>query len=312
MAAAASTSSGLIALATLSACFAASSPAPPAGRIPESAPQYRIKLATFVAPPIRTVGLMVIGRVNSGPPLRLLVDSGAQYVVLDRRSAMRSGCSGGKDLDMIGVGSPSAAVVKTLQAETIQLGELTLRDVPLVIEDRTLGDGIQGVVPLSIFAGFLIRLDIPGKTLDLLPYPAGRDSPEGALPSVASNGVLFVKGRVNDEREGYFLLDTGASYTAISGKLARELRICELMADRLPLNGGTTQMDAAVLRGAVHLRFGERELTTNEVVAVDLSAASRYHQLEIEGLLGYPALSDSALTVSYRDRYVRIEPLHKH
>jgi hypothetical protein len=42
------------------------------------------------------------------------------------------------------------------------------------------------------------------------------------------------------------------------------------------------------------------------VVAVDLSTASRYHNLEIAGLIGFPALRDSVLTVSYRDAFIRI------
>jgi hypothetical protein len=34
--------------------------------------------------------------------------------------------------------------------------------------------------------------------------------------------------------------------------------------------------------------------------------ASRYRNLEIVGLIGYPALRDSVLIVSYRDAFVRI------
>jgi hypothetical protein len=53
--------------------------------------------------------------------------------------------------------------------------------------------------------------------------------------------------------------------------------------------------------------FGSRELAAGPVVAIDLSTASRYHNLEVSGLIGYPALRDSVLIVNYRDGLVRID-----
>lgn len=300
-------SKGLITMTALFVCLRAS-PSSVAPNLPTVPPQYRIKLGPFVSPPARTVGLVVKARINGGPTLRLLLDSGTQYVVLDRKAAAKSGCSGGADLDLVGAGAPAAIVVKTQRAETVQVGDLTLHDIPVLIEDRTLADGIQGALPLSIFSGFLIRLDISGKNLDLLPYPAQQGDSAGALRSLSSNHALFVKGIVNESRAGYFLLDTGASYTAISRNLARQLNIPELLADRVPLQAGTVGLDAPLFHGAVRLRFGSQELATGPVVAVDLSTASRFHQLEIAGLIGYPALCHSVLTVSYRDNYIRIEP----
>ena len=193
------------------------------------------------------------------------------------------------------------------RAETVQVGDLALHNIPLLIEDRAIADGIQGAMPLSLFFGFLIRLDIPGKNLDLLPYPERQSGPDSVLPSFSNNHLLFLKGTINESREGYFLLDTGASYNAISSNLARQLNISEVFAERTPLRGGTAKFDAPLLRGSVRLRLGSRELITDQVVAVDLSAASRYHQLEILGLIGYPSLCNSVLTVNYRDSYIRID-----
>ena len=296
----------LVKIATLLVFFSVSSSLA-APHLPVSVPQYRIKLGPFVVPPARTVGMVVKARINGGPPLRLLLDSGTQYVVLDRKTAMKAGCYGGGELDLVGVGSSAAIVVKTQRAKTLQVGDLTLRDVPVLIENRTLADGIQGALPLAIFSGFLIRLDIPAKNLDLLPYPDQRAGSSGDLQSFSSNHLLFLKGTANGSREGYFLLDTGASYTTISRKLARQLAISESLADRVPLEAGTGAIDAALLRGSLRFQFGSRELPTDEVVAVDLSAASRYHQLEIAGLIGYPALRNFVVMVSYRDNAVRIE-----
>jgi Aspartyl protease len=246
---------GVATITALFVCLAASSSAAEP-HLTASVPQYRIKLEPFVVPPTRTVGLVVKARINSGPVLRLLLDSGTQYVVLDRKAALKSGCSGGDDLDLVGAGAPAATVVKMQRAATVQVGDLALHNIPLLIEDRAIADGIQGAMPLSFFFGFLIRLDIPRKNLDLLPYPDQQSGPDSVLRSFPNNHLLFLKGTVNESRDGYFLLDTGASYNAISSSLARELNISDVFAERAPLQGGTAKFDAPLLRGSVRLRLG--------------------------------------------------------
>jgi hypothetical protein len=228
-------------------------------------------------------------------------------ITLDPKSAAKSNCAGGTDLDLVGAGSQAAAGARQVRAATVEIGDLLLRDVPVLISGKALGEGIQGVLPLSIFSAFLIRLDVPRKTLDLLPYPAA--SPDGSenLRALTTNNLLFVRGTVNGRREGYFLLDTGASYIALSKTLARELNLSEALAERVPLQGGTTALDAPIVRGDVRLRFGARELEAGPVVTVDLSVGSRYHNLDFAGLLGFPALSGSVLLVNYRDGLVRID-----
>jgi predicted aspartyl protease len=297
---------GLVTAAVLRVCLAAS--APPAPHLPGGAASYRIKLDRFVASPNRAAGLLVKARINGGPLLSLLVDSGTQYVVVDRRAALRSHSAGGADLEMIAVGAASAALVKHRTADTLELGDLKLRGVPMVVVDRPLGDGIQGAFPLSIFAGFLIRLDFQTKELDLLPYSDGVADSSAAVPVLSSNRLLFVKGTINEARDGYFLLDTGAAFTAISRDLAGQLHIPEILAAHVPLRGGVAEIDAPLLSGSVRLQFESHQPVMGPVVAVDLSTASRYHGFEILGLIGYSALCDSVLTLNYRDNVIRIRP----
>ncbi|HLK65754.1 MAG TPA: hypothetical protein VKU19_20085 [Bryobacteraceae bacterium] len=54
------------------------------------------------------------------------------------------------------------------------------------------------------------------------------------------------------------------------------------------------------------MRFGTLSIAMSRLVAVDISTSSWYHGLEVPGLLGYPALSDSVLTVDYRHGLVQI------
>jgi hypothetical protein len=297
---------GLVMSTALSLLFGAS----PAINVPElsNTPRsYRLKLEPFTPTPGRPVGLLVKVRINGGPLLSLLLDSGAQYVALNRKAAMKAGCAGGSDLDVVGAGAPSPALAKMLSAGTIEIGGLTLRNVPIVITGGRLIDGIDGVLPLSLFAEFVVRLDIPAKSLDLVPYPTGQDT-AGSVSAVSSNNLLFLKCVLNDKHEGYFLIDTGAAYNAISRKVARQLNSSEALASSIPVHGSIAVMDAPLLPDRVQLRFGSRELAVEPVVVIDLSMASRYHNLEVAGLIGYPALRDSILIVNYRDGLVRLDP----
>jgi hypothetical protein len=84
----AATKAALVTAAIVRVCFGASGPAAAPGLAPP--PGFRIALERFVAPPTGAVGLLVKARINGGPQLRLLLDSGSQYVVLSRKAAARS------------------------------------------------------------------------------------------------------------------------------------------------------------------------------------------------------------------------------
>jgi predicted aspartyl protease len=302
------TRSGLAAATAVGVCLAAAAPAI-APHVTGSESSHRIKLERFVVPPNRSAGLLAKVRINGGPQLRLLVDSGSQYLVLDRSAALRSHCVGGAaDLDLVGAGAAAATRVKQQTADIVEVGDLTLRSVPVIVSDRALPDGIQGALPLSIFSAFLVRLDFRAKELDLLPYPTGAADGAAAVPVLASNQLLFVKGTVNEVHDGYFLLDTGAAFAAISLDLAARLHISEILAAHVTLRGGVADIDAPLLSGSVRLRFASRQPVTGPVVAVDLSTASRYHGFEVSGIIGSSALCDSILTVNFRDSLIGIGP----
>jgi predicted aspartyl protease len=182
----------------------------------------------------------------------------------------------------------------------------TARDVDVLVTANKVADGVDGVLPLSLFGTFLIRLNMPAKSLDLDPYPREAPHQTEELAAIRNNDLFFVKCQLNGAREGYFLLDTGASYNAISHRLARELNSSDLLGSDVSLQGGTVPVDGYLSGAVTRLRIGSLELVPYPLVDVDLSLASRYHQLEISGLIGYLALRGLALIVDYRDGVILI------
>jgi hypothetical protein len=87
--------------------------------------------------------------------------------------------------------------------------------------------------------------------------------------------------------------------------VARDLKISQRLAERVTLQSGTTELDAPLVGSGIRFRFGESELGAGPIVAIDRSLPSRYHNLDIAGFLGFPALSGSVLLVNYRDGLIR-------
>jgi len=237
--------------------------------------------------------------------LRLLLDSGAQHIVLDKRAAARSGKTAIAGVELVGVGAASRASKQAAPAK-VQIGDLVLENCDILVVDGQILDGIDGIVPMSLFAGFLVRFDARGKVLQLDAYssePPVLDA--GYLPVRVDHRLFFLRTVLNESQSGYVLLDTGATFSAISRAAARASQLS--FANSIALTGSSGGIEGFPLPPGVRFRCGSRVLTADPAVVVDLSDFARHHQFEITGILGYPALRNSIVTLDYRDSLVRIE-----
>ena len=103
------------------------------------------------------------------------------------------------------------------------------------------------------------------------------------------------------------MLDTGATFSALSAEAARASRNYWSLANVISLRGSAGGIDGFQLPAGVRFRCGDRVLSGDPAVVVDLSDFARHHRFEISGILGYPALRNSIVTIDYRDSLVRIE-----
>jgi hypothetical protein len=269
--------------------------------------RYTISLASYVPIPGQVAGLLLKARINGGAPLRMLLDSGATHVVVDSRAASRTALSASSALVLVGLGTWPPSTVREGRAETVAVGDLEFRDCVVDVAPSRLSEGIDGVIPTALFSGFLLHLDLPAKTLELAPFPDGSGPrPPGFAPFVAVKNLLFVPGVLNQTQPGYVLLDTGASYSAISRGVARSLR--SSLGEPVRMQGSAGEIEGERVQSGVRFQVAGREFRTDPVVALDLTTPSKYNGVEIAGLLGYPDLRNSVLTIDYRDSLVKIEP----
>jgi hypothetical protein len=116
------------------------------------------------------------------------------------------------------------------------------------------------------------------------------------------NGLLLLPAQPSGGRGGWFLLDTGSAFTALTpGLTAPASRRSEAVA----LAG--VQGASAGLRGApmAFLAAG-RPLAEPQPVIFDLASISQREGVEISGLLGYSTLSRWPITIDFRSGLVRI------
>jgi len=263
--------------------------------------QYELRLRPFYPVPSRPAGVLLHGRINGGPPLRLVLDSGAGFIVMGAKAARSAGICAESEMELVGLGSRPARVGR---AETVEIGPVRFRNCRVAVVDGNVIEGADGVIPLSLFSDFLLRLNLPEKMLELIPYPRGQDP---ASPS--SRGVtqreLLVAAVLNGKQSGHVILDTAAFCSAISREVAGSPR--GHLAPEIRIGAGTGAATGQLVSFAVHFQIAGQEVIPNEVVALDLSNLSRHCGMDVVGVLGFPALRPYVLTISYRNALVKIE-----
>jgi predicted aspartyl protease len=273
----------------------------------DSSGHYSLKLNAVTTPESHTIGVFLKARIDGGPVLRMLLDSGAQHVMLDRHAAAKVGRTDGTDLELVGVGTSSRSC-KRAAPGTVQIGDLVLAHCEILVVDGQILEGVDGIIPMSLFAGYLVRLDVPARVLELDAYPPDAPVPDASyLPARTDNRLFFLQTVLNDSRPGYVLLDTGATFSALSPDAARASRNYWSLANTMALRSSAGGIEGFPLPPGVRFRCGPRVFSADPAVVVDLSDFTRHHQFDITGILGYPALRNSIVTIDYRDALVRVE-----
>ena len=265
---------------------------------------YELKLQPFYPIPSRPAGVLLHGRINGGRALRLVLDSGAEFIVIGAKAARSVGLSAGSEMELVGLGSRPARVGR---AETVEIGPVSFRNCRVALVDGKVVEGADGVIPLSLFSDFLLRLNLPEKTLGLIPYAREQDPAIPTTRGITKRRLLLVATVLNGKQSGYVILDTGAFCSAISREVARTLSGSHIVPE-VRVAAGTGAATGQRVSSAVHFAIAEQDLIPNEVVAVDLSNLSRHCGVEVMGVLGFPALTNYVLTIDYHNGRVKIEP----
>ncbi len=263
---------------------------------------YELKLRPFYPAPIHAAGVLLHACINGGRPLRLVLDSGAECIVIGAKAARSAGIPARSEMELVGLESRPARVG---WADTVEIGPVRFRNCRVGLVEGNVIEGADGVIPLSLFSDFLLRLNLPEKTLGLIPYPLEQDPASPSSRGVTPRDLLLVEAVLNGKQSGHVILDTAAFCSAISREVAGSPR--GRLAPEIRIGAGTGAATGQLVSSAVHFQIAGQELVPNEVVALDLSNLSRHFSMDVVGVLGFPALRSYVLTISYRNALVKIE-----
>ncbi len=276
-------------------------------------------------------------RVNGQKdPLRFVLDTGSGMSVISDETAQRLGIrpvARGGLARAVGGGGKFEIIYGFL--ESLEIGEVKVQNVPVYIrrfyDDKKPVDGYLG---LSMISKFVTAVDYGERTftlvrhrqsggLDLLETPPAADQPP-ALKSLTTRAVEiplrttssgFLSGEVyleGIEKPLNFIIDTGASISVVSEKLAA---LEEMSNYRTPTRmrvfgaAGIAEDVKTMLLPRVMLGTFTREQVN--VAVLDLDSVNETAGFIQDGILGGNFLKHFRVSFDFRRGLIRLEPLNQ-
>ncbi len=271
---------------------------------------------------------------NNRDPLRFVLDTGSGMSVVSEETAKKLGLRAvarGGMARAVGGGGKFDIVYGFLNS--LELGGVRVESVPVYIrhffDEKNPIDGYLGLSVISKFIAsvdygdniFMLRRPSEGNSKDLWGVPISRN---GVLPPPAP-GVLeiplrttssgFLSGEVHlegVERPLNFIIDTGASVSVVSEKLAAEEQLNNyLEPTRLRIYGAAGIADdvKSLLLPKVMLGTFTRERISAAIL--DLEPVNETAGFTQNGILGGNYLRHFRVSFDFQRGLIRLEPLNK-
>jgi tetratricopeptide (TPR) repeat protein/predicted aspartyl protease len=274
---------------------------------------------------IRGYGLTV--KVN-GVSSRLLLDTGASGILIDRKIAEKAGVKSIREIHIGGFGDQAATAGFVGHADKIQIGGLEFDDCLVqVAGTSSVADG-DGLIGANVFSHFLVDIYMPDnkmKLSELPPYPDETTS-DISLDSRSSSRTnwhdryfppamkdytpvfefghgLLIPTSVNSSSPRLFLIDTGAFDNQLS--LAEAKEVTRIAADyESEVKGLSGKVKKVYNAQNATIQFANVRQQREDLIAIDMSHISDGFGTEISGVLGFQMLWMLHMKIDYRDGLV--------
>jgi predicted aspartyl protease len=255
--------------------------------------------------------ILVLVSVNRSEAGEFILDTGAGTTLLTTQMAARAGvrATGTKE----GAGAAGRIVVQTGHADSLMVGEVTLRDVPVAITDEVerigaaIGASVQGTLGYAFLQRFRVAIDYRRCRMQFDTSTPGSD-PAGVQFRLAhpAKPLILVSARANGKGPYQFAIDTGASTTVISPDLARKLGVLGVPVPRMTGGGGTVQASAGAIDS---LTIGDARCEGVAVVIADfLDPLAKAIGTELDGIVGYNFLREFLVSINYPSSVLTLKP----
>jgi tetratricopeptide (TPR) repeat protein len=275
---------------------------------------------------IRGYGLSV--NLN-GANAKLLLDTGAGGIVVDRKVAEKAGIKALVQTEIGGVGSNTGSGGYLALADTIKIGELEFHDCMVQVVDKRSVLDDDGLIGADVFQHYLVDINLPDAKFGLSELPVDPKSVGESSASLESSAasksawhdpyispemkdysgvyrvghMLLIPTSLNGKPPKNFLIDTGAFDNTIDTGAAKE--VTKVRGDDYDrVKGLSGKVNNVYTADKVKIRFSRFEQDRNDLIAFDLTNISNHAGTEVSGTLGFAMLKMLDIKIDYRDGMV--------
>ncbi|HEX5000838.1 MAG TPA: aspartyl protease family protein [Terriglobia bacterium] len=248
--------------------------------------------------------------INNQGPFRFAIDSGATLTAVNPQVISALGLKPLTTTVMHGIGGNGKAESSMFRADTLQIGGIRIRNVPLgTYNDPVVSQIADGIIGTSALAEFIVTINYPENRVDLTRNVPGPGAPEtDTIPAWFFSNLLLVPAEINGH-PGNFLVDTGAVASVLSHSMAAQLGVTRDTpgARAAQALGGVGGADGSVLTAPnVTIKVSKTTRRFDAMLAIDLKDFSRMIGTEISGIMGFDLLDGRAVTLDYSAPEVRL------
>jgi tetratricopeptide (TPR) repeat protein len=102
---------------------------------------------------------------------RLLLDTGASGILINRRAAEKAGLTRISTVQFAGIGDKGQRDAYFALADTVRIGDLEFKDCVVTVSEKSMGLDEDGLIGADVFSSYVVDIDIPGDMLRLTPLP---------------------------------------------------------------------------------------------------------------------------------------------
>lgn len=258
---------------------------------------------------------------KNGELLNFVLDTGSGISVISEKTAERL------NIDVVSKGGSARALggdgkfdIVYGFLDTVRIGDVKIKNVPVYIREfHNKTEEVDGYIGLSLISKYITTIDYGNKTFGLVKR---QDSAQQNEPQAVQEDAVTIPLRLTTSGffsgqvtlEGFetpfnFIVDTGASISVISEKLASSQQIQEHLQERtfrvIGAAGITENVPSFLLP---NVTFGGFSRTSLKAVALDLDLINEASGFEQAGILGGNFLKNYKLTFDFSQSKVTFVP----
>ena len=252
--------------------------------------------------------IVLRGRVNR-TAVEFVLDTGSEHTALSTATARRARVRSVAATVSAGVGAAELRRLELGRADTIEVGSLLVRNVPVAI--RTVPRSAlprwqtESFSPLSL--GFSVVVDYGRKEV-LLTRTLAEGPADFRLP-MRMNRLPMVRGLLNSTHPAYFVVDTGGELISIGADTALALAMPPVRRIPLRVYGMSGVDENAFLLPGVNLDFAEIQYRNVGLAVLNLRPPSVLLGFQLGGIIGHRFLADYRVSFDVGRSELRLETL---